>query len=244
MSLDHRSKIINYIMQGNEMMKRHAIEREKLLKQIFTLIEESESKKSILVNQAMTEVTSLKNEINDLEIRFSDMSNKEAFTYQRLKNLNQLISEVDDQQAHRNQIVNQIMQIDANMESREELTLIIEEYIDLEKAQNHRLVAEISEVSSSIDEYKNKLYTYDKLAKHDPRFKALEIIGKHSGGISITQLNFMLETSRYAGNKIIQELMDMRLIERMGNTELIKLTDIFDETFFHVEPPIQPQINR
>ena len=96
------------------------------------------------------------------------------------------------------------------------------------------------EVQNIIDEYQNKLYTYDKLAKHDPRFKALEIISKHAGGISMTQLNFMLETSRYTGNKIIRELLDMNLIEQMGSTELLKLTDVFEESFFAIEePPLQ-----
>lgn len=235
MDVKQRNDIINYILKGNEMMKRHAVERERILRQIFSLIEESDSKKSKLVNQAMDEISTLKNEINDLEIRFADMNNHEAFTYQRLKNLNYILSELDNQQKHRDSIVKQVMQLDANLDSRDDLMMIIQEYIDMETAQNHGLIAEISEVTNQIEEYQNKLYTYDKLAKHDPRFKALEIIGKHPGGMSITQLNFMLETTRYAGNKIIQELLEMRLIERMGSTELLKLTDVFEESFFLVE---------
>ena len=235
MNSEKRSEIINYILKGNAMMKRHAVERERILKQIFDLIEEAESNKSNLVSQAMDQVSFLRNEINDLEIRFSDMTSKEAFTYQRLKNLNQLILELDTQQLNKDSIVRQIMQIDANLQSRDELIGIIQEYVDMEKAQNHAIVAEISDVQTIIEEYQNKLYTYDKLAKHDPRFKALEIIGKHSGGISMTQLNFMLETSRYAGNKVIQELLEMKLVEQIDNSELLKLTDIFEESFFTVE---------
>ncbi|MCE7736758.1 MAG: hypothetical protein GPJ54_17885 [Candidatus Heimdallarchaeota archaeon] len=243
MNSEKRSEIINYILKGNAMMKRHAVERERILKQIFNLIQESENMKNNLVNEAMDQVSFLRNEINDLEIRVSDMSSKEAFTYQRLKNLNQLILELDNQQHHKDSIVRQIMQTDANLQSRDELIAIIKEYIDMEKAQNHGLVAEISEVQTVIEEYQDKLYTYDKLAKHDPRFKALEIIGKHSGGISITQLNFMLETSRYAGNKVIQELLEMNLIEQSGSSELLKLTDIFEESFFTVEQqPLVQQI--
>lgn len=241
MNSDKRSEIINYILKGNSMMKRHAVERERILKQIFNLIEESENIKTNLVSQAMDQVSFLRNEINDLEIRFSDMTSKEAFTYQRLKNLNQLILELDNQQTHKDSIVRQIMQADANLGSRDELIAIIQEYIDMEKAQNHGLVAEISEVQTIIEEYQDKLYTYDKLAKHDPRFKALEIIGKHSGGISITQLNFMLETSRYAGNKVIQELLDMNLVEQIGTSELLKLTDIFEESFFTIDQPVLVQ---
>lgn len=237
MNSDKRSEIINYILKGNSMMKRHAVERERILKQIFNLIEESENAKTNLVSQAMDQVSFLRNEINDLEIRVSDMTSKEAFTYQRLKNLNQLILELDNQQTHKDSVVRQIMQTDANLQSRDELIAIIQEYIDMEKAQNHGLVAEISEVQTIIEEYQDKLYTYDKLAKHDPRFKALEIIGKHSGGISITQLNFMLETSRYVGNKVIQELLDMNLVEQIGTSELLKLTDIFEESFFTIDQP-------
>ena len=36
----------------------------------------------------------------------------------------------------------------------------------------------------------------------------------------------------------------MDLIERMGETELLKLTDVFDETFYYLEPQLSAEINR
>jgi chromosome segregation ATPase len=217
-------------------MKRHAEERQMIIKRIVSFIEDSDSTKNNLVNMALDEANQLQSHINDLESRLTDLNDNEAFVYQRLKNLNRVIAELDDQESHRDRLVEEAVALHASMESRIDLQNILQEYIDMEQAQNHGLVAEISEVGDLVDDYKSKLETYDKLAKHDPRFKALEILGQHPEGMSMTQLNFMLETSRYAGNKIIKELLEMNLIERIGNSELLKVSDAFETSFFQEQP--------
>lgn len=225
-----RNEIIKYILKGNEMMKRHAEQRQDLLKQIISIIENSDIKSSTLVNQAIDEVNTLKNHVNKLELQLTDLNSEDAFEYQRLKNLNNIFKELDNREFKRDALVEKVFQLDVNLDSRHELIDILQEYVDMESAQNHGLVAEISETSDLIEDYQSKLFTYDKLARHDPRFKALEILGKHPQGMSFTQLNFMLETSRFESTKIIKELLTMQLVERVNDGELLRVTDVFDSS--------------
>lgn len=241
MENEERKEIISYILKGNEMMKRHAEERQEILKKISGLIESDEARRKNLVDYAILEVQEIQNQMLDLELNITDPNDKDAFIYHKLHNLNKIIAELDEQEQHRKSLVQKVMQLDANLEARVELQSILQEYIDMETAQNHALVNEIYEVNTLIEGYQNKLQTYDKLSKHDPRFKALEILGNHSEGMSITQLQFMLEVSRYEGAKIIKELMEMKLITRVKDSELLRLTDDFDSSLFTpVQSPNPP----
>ncbi len=211
---------MDYILKGNEMMRRHAEERHRVLKQIIILINEMESNSSPEVNDALLEAVSIQDEIDNLESQI--LSSDDRQLYFKLNHLNKMIKILDQREERRVELIDSVMQIDANLLARDELIDIMKEYVDMEEAAIHRLVAELSEAQTTIEEYNAQLNTYEKLSKHDPRFKALEIINKHPQGMSKKQLAFMLGTSQYEARKVITELTNFGMIEsRSDDSELI-----------------------
>ncbi|MHA2089352.1 MAG: hypothetical protein ACW98K_00725 [Candidatus Kariarchaeaceae archaeon] len=221
MDTKERSEIISYILKGNEMMRRHAEERHLLLKQIIGIINQLEDDQSTLVNQAIIEASNIQEEIELLENNLIDESETQTHLQFRLRQLNKMMKILDQKDERRTTLINEVMQADANLLSRDELIEILQEYLDMETASAHGLVAELSEAQTQIEEYNNQLNTYEKLSKHDPRFKGLEILNQHPEGMSMTQLSFMLGTSQYEAHKIIQELVEFGMIERKHDGELI-----------------------
>lgn len=211
--------MINYILKGNSMMRRHAEERHILIKQIIKLTDNIDEGNSVLVHKAIKEATIIQEEIDQLESHIID--DQDSQVYFKLRHLNKMMKILDRKGERRENLVDEVMQIDANLLARDELVAILSEYLDMESATVYRLVGELSETQSKIEQYNVQLNTYEKLSKHDPRFKALEILNKHPEGMSITQLGFMLGTSQYEAHKIIQILISLEMIVRNHNGELI-----------------------
>ena len=234
LDIRQRDQIVSYILKGNEMMRRHAEERQSLLKRIINFVKTADETSSNLVSEAINEAANLRNHVNELEIQFADLRGSEALKYQKLKNINKLLEELDDKEKQRDQLVNQLMQKDANITTRDELITILLDYIEVEQAQTHRLVSEISEIQGNIQEAQQQMITYEKLSTRDPRFKALRVLGKHQEGMSVTQLMYMLDVSNFQGRKIINELLIMGLIEK-GIGELLKVTDVFETAYASTE---------
>jgi hypothetical protein len=221
-----RAEIINYILKGNAMMRRHAEERHGLLKQIIDHVNTVGEEKTDLVNMALSEAANLQEEIENLETQILDKSEMNEQLYFKLMHLNKMMRILDKKDERRSSLISEIMQYDANLLARDELIEILQEYIDMETASSHRLVAELSEAQTSIEEYNLQLDTYEKLSRHDPRFKALEILNDHPQGMSMTQLSFMLGTSQYEAQKVIQELIQFGMIGKRSGDLIHSSTNV------------------
>lgn len=217
--MDHskvNNEMIELILKGNDMIKRHAEERQVLLKQIVDAANNGKVRKDP------------KQVLDELDASGDDFNTSEYYKVTKLAYINAMIAELDFKKEQKAQLVDSIMQIDANLLSREELMGILSEYVEMEEAMIMKFVGNYSEAQEILQDNQEEIKVYDVLSSNDPRYKALKVLDDHPQGISITQLSFMLGTTHFHAQKIIRELTLMELIERSGN--LIKSAQHVDFT--------------
>lgn len=218
---DIRKDITKYILQGNDLIKSHAEQRHSLLKKIIAIINNGDN--SHLIDLALEEVSDLHQIVNSLESDLKDLPSGYYYKYKKLTFLHLIMKQLERKEKTREEIIDEIIQLDANLASRDELIDILEEYLSMENATINRLVDEYATLQEMIEHYKEMYQTYTKLSKYDPRYKAVEILKQNPQGMSLTQLSFMLGTTHYNAQKIIRELINIGLIERKENSQLLQI---------------------
>jgi len=202
------SQAIDLLLKANRMFKDQAEERQ-------------------LIYQKLIQTTTSANENNKrlerVQKELKATSNSDYIKKQKLDYLNSQILELEQREQYRDELLTEIKRQEANKKSRDELIGILEEYIDIEEAKIYALVRDYSEAQEAVQEMESQGKTFELLSKNDPRMKAIEAIQSHPEGISIVQLSFMLGTTQYRANKIINELLELGLIER--HNMLLKFVD-------------------
>lgn len=215
MSSPTNQKIIDGIIDASEMIKRHAEERLSILQRLADVIEkmdENTRNKARSVDNALNEIFSIKEEIQTQNMTQSLEDPEDYIRFQRLSILNEILKELEDKEKTLFSLQDQLRFINETIDRRDEVITILQNHGELDKLQNMTILAEIQETQEYIDQLDVTMATFDSIAQHDPRLKALNILNSHPQGISKMQLIYMLEITSYEAKKIIKELEDMEMI--------------------------------
>jgi len=184
------------LLEASELLKSQAVERQMIYKKII----------------ASSDIPH-----DQLDEPVEQYSVKYPSKRDMLEHLHEMIEDLERKEAIRMELIEELMRINANLKSRDELIEILEEYIDMEESSIYRLVENYSEAQEILEDSQREGAIFEVLSRNDPRLKALNALRNHPEGISIIQLSFMLGTTKYQATKIIEELLEMNLAERNRN---------------------------
>ena len=223
--MDVSEQILESIIEGNKMLKRHAEERIILVNKMQEYIHRISARKS---GQELDKIIDKAIEIKDqmLELSLNQMDNESASDYMRYKKLsvlNSIIKELDEKSDRVQQLERKIYIEEQNNHARDEVINVLDEHIRLEEATIYKIIEEISEYEELKRKMEVQFETINLLTPFDPRYKALKILEKSPNGISQTQLKYMLGITPYEANKIINELVNLKLVDKRPDSELLRI---------------------
>jgi len=209
--------------KGNQIIKNGLTNTKRKLHILFSFGKENIIEKKIVVDsilRANSIITTIQN---------MNKPNFSPIVYRnKLAVLNKVAAELDKEESVKEGLVLESMQLDANLMARDDLIVILEEYIELESASIYRMLDEISELQNLANQYQKKLKAFELFAKDDPKFKTIEILKKYNNVISIIQLSNMIGTSTYQTRKILQELIEFGMIDPVDEMGLIHIPQMVE----------------
>ncbi len=223
--MDVSNEILNSIIEGNKMLKRHAEQRLILINKIQEYIQTLETDKSSEeLELIIEEAIKIKDHLLDIGLsKMDDDTTKEYLRFKKLSVLNSIMKELDNKSDKIKQLERKIYIEEQNNNARDEVINVLEEHIHLEEATIYKIIEEISEYEELKHKMEIQFQTINLLTPFDPRYKALKILEKSPNGISQTQLKYMLGITPYEANKIITELINLKLVDKKPNSEILRV---------------------
>lgn len=224
MEIETIRPIINSVIEANRLMKKHAEERLDVLSELFMNLD------NIADEMGGEFVEKILQEIHEIHMNISSPSDVESLEMEllqgqnkKLKTINKIMGELDiiENNLHKKQ--QKLSNINKSLMERDELINILEEYVELETASNYKILTEISDLENIKFNFEKSMNVYSLLSRYDPRIQALSILEKNPQGISKYQLITMLDISNYEAKKIVDELIEMKMVETRGNDSILSL---------------------
>lgn len=216
------AQIMDLIKKGNQLLQRQAEERYEFLRKLLSHCDLSTDQGVEVLKMLIGELFALQADFQGLNTQkeiievFSESLADEGMN-EVLEENPHILEFLNEGLTLKEAMAQEILRHEANIMAREELIDILREDIEYMESENMRLVADIQEMEVEIREMAARVTLLEKLFLNSPKFKAVEIIGKHPEGLSYTQLSYLLNVPINEAISIAIELEQNYFVTRTGN---------------------------